>query len=185
MSQSNKVCLPPWPFKLSVKCDPTSPPFQRNAPLHVRYLVSPITIGTLQNILHLLLTTSHIFICLLLSVPFLMLFVYKSYLITPPLPTRSISLPYDCTFSPLATKTPCLRKFQHIHTKHNNTHPPTFHARSSFKPFRLILFIIFTLYAIYSSLFLFFFPPPLNFRFSRTIYQFGPISCLFLRRRSG
>ena len=77
--------------------------------------------------------------------PLLMLYVYKSYL-TPPSPTNSVYLStLWLYFSPLATKTPCLRKFQHIHTKHNNTHPPTFHARSSFKPFRLILFITFYL----------------------------------------
>ena len=96
--------------------------------------------------------------------PLLMLYVYKSYL-TPPSPTNSVYLStLWLYFSPLATKTPCLRKFQHIHTKHNNTHPPTFHARSSFKPFRLILFI--TFYLLRNLLLTIpLLSPPLNFRF--------------------
>ena len=153
-------------------------------------LVTPIKILTLQIFsFNILLRTNFTNFYMFITLrPLLMLYVYKSYL-TPPSPTNSVYLStLWLYFPPLATKTPCLRKFQHIHTKHNNTHPPTFHARSSFKPFRLILFITFYLLRNLLLTIPLLFPPPLIFdffRYLRTIYQFIPISCLFLRRRSG
>ena len=115
ISQSNKVCLPHWPFKFSVKCGPPPPPLLSTqcSPARTLSCISHYNHHITKYFTFISNKLHEFLIRLLLYVPFLLLFVYKSYLTSPHplLPTLSISVPYGCTFSSLATKTPC--KFQH------------------------------------------------------------------------
>ena len=164
MSQSNKVCLPPWPFKLSVKCDP--PPFLSThcAPTHTLSCNSHYNLHITKyfNLMSYCKQTSQISYTFITLGPLSIAICLQFVLNTPP-PPLSISLHYGCTFSSLATKTPCLRKFQH-----NTYQSITIRIRLLFTyilnlyPFVIILFIpLYLLPNLLLTIPLLLSPPPL------------------------
>ena len=132
MSQSNKVCLPPWPFKLSVKCDPPPPLLSTHyAPTHTLSCNSHYNLHITKyfNLMSYCKQTSQISYTFITLGPLSIAICLQFVLNTPP---TSVYLPtLWLYFLLLSNKDTMLTQIpiQHL-PKHNNTHPPTFHLHS-------------------------------------------------------